>query len=875
MFLTTGDDAISASTAIGFSFNFGGTLYTSFKANTNGWMTFDVAATTTTNYSAFSTGTVNQVIACFNRDIVCDGGVNYELTGTTPNQILKIQWAGIRSFSSTTVPATGACQIWLYETSNNIEVYYDAYTAGTRTVGSTVQVGLRGASTAAANMCTASGTTWPGAIQSSSNTATVTISTTALPDAGRKYTFNFPCTVAGLGISATSTTICSGESTTITATPAGGSYLWSPGGATTDAITVSPGTSTTYVCAVTVAGCTNNISQLITVNQSPTGVTADATPLTVCEGDPITLTSSSDPLPGYTMNPAGSATFLDISGTGTLIIAPTLLDDSEHSMVLPSAFTLNGTTYTDISVGNNGVIMFNNGAIVSPNVGFTNGALYSALGTLSTQFSVEPALLPFWDDMTPGTGGSLATQYIAPIYYVQWTNEDHFSAPGTGTATFQVQLDYSTGQIHYVYSDVVFGGAGQDNGASATVGMQINSTYFYQNSFNSAVISNGQCITFTPNAASYSWSGPDAYSSSNQNDVATSTSTGTYTVTVTNTANGCAVSATTASVTVNPYVTYYADADGDGEGDASDPGTSMCPDPGAGYSLNNLDCNDGDASINTSGTEVCNGMDDNCDGNTDEGLITAVITPGGPTTFCQGSNVVLSANTGGGYTYQWKNGGSNIPGATNGSLTVSVTAASITVVATIPGGCSDESDPVATTRLARPTANVINADATNDLCFDASIKLKANLMSGVTYQWYKGGTLLAGETNYLYFATTPGNYKVYLTSTVTGCSDISPNYLIIQTCREGDLNADNAISIYPNPASNEFTVDVAITTTETLATIQLFNLMGDVVYNTQASINNGIINEQISLGDQFASGIYLVKVTTGTTELTEQIVIQK
>ena len=41
--------------------------------------------------------------------------------------------------------------------------------------------------------------------------------------------------IAGLGISATSATICSGSSTTITATPAGGSYLWSPGGATTAA----------------------------------------------------------------------------------------------------------------------------------------------------------------------------------------------------------------------------------------------------------------------------------------------------------------------------------------------------------------------------------------------------------------------------------------------------------------------------------------------------------------------------------------------------------------------------------------------------------------------------------------------------------------
>ncbi|MBK8343493.1 MAG: putative metal-binding motif-containing protein [Bacteroidetes bacterium] len=32
------------------------------------------------------------------------------------------------------------------------------------------------------------------------------------------------------------------------------------------------------------------------------------------------------------------------------------------------------------------------------------------------------------------------------------------------------------------------------------------------------------------------------------------------------------------------------------------------------------DCNDGDASVNPAGTEVCNGIDDNCDGNIDEGV---------------------------------------------------------------------------------------------------------------------------------------------------------------------------------------------------------------------------------------------------------------
>lgn len=45
--------------------------------------------------------------------------------------------------------------------------------------------------------------------------------------------------------------------------------------------------------------------------------------------------------------------------------------------------------------------------------------------------------------------------------------------------------------------------------------------------------------------------------------------------------------------------------------------------------------------------------------------LKALITPGGPTTFCQGSNVTLYASTCSDYLYQWKKNGTDIPGATN------------------------------------------------------------------------------------------------------------------------------------------------------------------------------------------------------------------
>ena len=47
--------------------------------------------------------------------------------------------------------------------------------------------------------------------------------------------------------------------------------------------------------------------------------------------------------------------------------------------------------------------------------------------------------------------------------------------------------------------------------------------------------------------------------------------------------------------------------------------------------------------------------------------LSASITPGGPTVFCTGGNVMLYANTCSGFTYQWKKDAVNIPGATGSS----------------------------------------------------------------------------------------------------------------------------------------------------------------------------------------------------------------
>jgi large repetitive protein len=61
---------------------------------------------------------------------------------------------------------------------------------------------------------------------------------------------------------------------------------------------------------------------------------------------------------------------------------------------------------------------------------------------------------------------------------------------------------------------------------------------------------------------------------------------------------------------------WYADLDADSFGDGST-STSACNQP-TGYAGDNTDCDDSNAAVNPSATELCNGQDDDCDGTIDE-----------------------------------------------------------------------------------------------------------------------------------------------------------------------------------------------------------------------------------------------------------------
>jgi hypothetical protein len=94
---------------------------------------------------------------------------------------------------------------------------------------------------------------------------------------------------------------------------------------------------------------------------------------------------------------------------------------------------------------------------------------------------------------------------------------------------------------------------------------------------------------------------------------------GVYEVTVTTDGGGCTANASYTVADGAANVTYFADGDGDTYGNPLMSQVS-CTGAPVGYVLSNTDCDDANPAINPGAAEICNSLDDDCDGQTDEGL---------------------------------------------------------------------------------------------------------------------------------------------------------------------------------------------------------------------------------------------------------------
>ncbi|MBN8566005.1 MAG: S8 family serine peptidase, partial [Flavobacteriales bacterium] len=414
-------------------------------------------------------------------------------------------------------------------------------------------------------------------------------------------------------------TICAGESVSLNVTGAT-EYSWSPATGlnqtTGSTVIANPTQTTTYtIISTNVGECSTSATITVVVNPlPPTPVISSNSPINV--GETLNLTAEVAPAEGYVLNPNSGVSFIDISATGMSIFP--ISDDSRHLITIP-AFTFDTIEYTSALISANGYLLFGSNAVGGTN--FTNVQLPTSVFASSGS---SAGVCAYWDDLFPTAESTIETETIGNIYIVQWNLFKPYnlsSAPES--ITFQIQLNLTTGQINLVYPDVFLDSANFSYGASATIGLNYSATEALQYSYNTASLQNGQSLTFTPKEFIYSWTGPNNFTSDQQNPSlanVTQNAAGTYTLQLFN-ESGCSISSQLEVTIIGTSTTYYADVDGDGFGDALS--ILEATEQPQGYVLDNTDCDDSDNTIYPGATEICfDGIDQNCNGSTTDGCST-------------------------------------------------------------------------------------------------------------------------------------------------------------------------------------------------------------------------------------------------------------
>jgi hypothetical protein len=151
------DDGITTpanAVPIGFTFNYNGSNYTLIKPCANGWASFSTTALTnntdtwTNNLVSGPAANQRPFIAPLwdDHDMVANGRVLYQLSGTAPNRVLTIEWNNAEWDFNSTVGVM-SFQVKLYETTNVIEFIYKQEAGSITPNGGGASIGLTATAT--------------------------------------------------------------------------------------------------------------------------------------------------------------------------------------------------------------------------------------------------------------------------------------------------------------------------------------------------------------------------------------------------------------------------------------------------------------------------------------------------------------------------------------------------------------------------------------------------------------------------------------------------------------------------------------------------------------------------------------------------------
>jgi hypothetical protein len=619
---------------------------------------------------------------------------------------------------------------------------------------------------------------------------------------------------------ASSPTLCSGGSVTLTATGNATNYVWSGGvGGITNGVGFNPPLTATYtVIGTSALSCTASATMPVTVYPTPVNAPT-ANPALICIG--------------------GSST---LSATGALNYTWTRATQTVNTADFVVTPTLGTTTYT-ITKANSSC--------------FNTQTLSVVTNSLPTVFAIAtPTVVCALTPATLAVGG--AQTYT-------WTS------PGPPTYTFSGASPIVSPLAPTVYS------------VAASDGTCINTTTVFLNANPNPTITVSASVpsicvgeSLTLNATgglSYTWTGSSGPTYTGQTISPTPTIATSYLVTGDN-SFGC-TSGASQVILVSPKPPLVANSnkllvcDGGSATLTASGASSYTWDANANSVLtasalvNPTALTSGAVTYTVEGTDTNTGCKNTQ--TVSVGVFIPTLTITGNTNTCAGGIINLSSTGGLPNTQSWDTGPGGVFPGQNLSTTVSA-AAIFTLTAN-----SQTTQPVVLTCPATQTVAVdvyFNPTITATpqrtvICIKESVDLTAD--GGVSYTWSNNmtGTVIT--------ITPPGGVAVNLTVTGTdanGCSSTGTVQVKISGCTGINEfgSANTGLSIYPNPNDGKFTVQ-----SNNDIKVNLENELGQLVRVIQLTAAN---NHEVNITD-LAKGIYFVAGQKDGVQVYQKIVVTK
>ncbi|MBK9793184.1 MAG: M4 family metallopeptidase [Sphingobacteriales bacterium] len=644
--------------------------------------------------------------------------------------------------------------------------------------------------------------------------------------------------VLQVGLSVTLTTICQGDTVTLTASGAN-SYTWYPttglNTSTGSIVKANPAITTTYNVIGTSTCGSDTESVTITVKPKPT--TNAGRDTAICTGKSVLLTATGATTYAWSNGVNTAANTVTPISTSSYIVTGTTNGCSTKDTVLVSVNPLPIVNILDVNICPGGSYTFDAG---NPGSSYlwqnstTNRQLTASTAGLywvqvtntfgcvkrdSATVSLTPSLVINLRDTTVCQGQPVTLNAGNPGATYLWSN-------GAQTQSISVNQGGS-------YSVIVTGSGGCTGRDTAIVTMKpLPST----NAGRDTVICTGKSVSLTATGATtYAWS----------NGVNTAGNTvapiSTTSYIVTGTTNGCSTK-DTVLVSVNPLPSINL------------PDVNICPGGSYTFDAGNIgstylwqnNATSQQLSANSAGlywVQVTNTF----------GCIkrdSAVMTVSNnlniglrDTSICFGQSVTLNAGNIGA-SYSWSTG------ATTQTITVNQ-GNTYSVLVTASGGCSKR-DTAVVIVLPLPTVTLSLIDTVS--LNTAPFSLSGGLPIGGSYSG-------AGVTGGIFSpsAAGPGMHVITYTYTdVNGCSNLKKDSIFVQIVTGiKDNKNDINISIYPNPSNGiiKFTIG---NVKEGNGDVEIINNLGQLLYSDKIRIFN--LSEFTFDISNFASGIYYLKI---------------